>query len=253
MQMDVIKRNFVKLMCIGAFGEQQTIEPMSQFKWKVLYKVAAVHHVERVMDKALGKTFQPPLLPIPDAGMARINNRLLNRRLQKIRESEPSDPDASVETLNMLDIIVQTAEAFLTYGLQMGYVLRTGIYLRSDGDKIDYIKLERWLHRLGMYRMAQLIGSILVGTLHFEQDEIPFLSRIEKGARSLAAGAIDKPIAIKAEEWKMRQFDNGLVGNNNRAMMQVARNCMRYFAYAPVESVSCFFARFTDSLANLEE
>lgn len=253
MQMDVIKRNFVSLMCIGAFGDNQTVEPMSQYKWDVLYNVAAIHHVERVVDKALGKTFKQPLLNIPDAGMARINNRLLNRRLQAIREHEPTDPDASVETLNMLDIIVQTAEAFLASGMQMGYVLRTGMYLRSDGDKIDYIKLERWLHRLGMFRMAQLIGSILVDTLHFEKDEIPFLSRMERGAHSLAERAIDKPITIKAEEWKMRQLDNGFVGNNNRAMMQVARNCMRYFVYAPVESVSCFIARFNDSLANLEE
>lgn len=252
--MDIIRRNFISLIRNGAFGENDTLEPMSKYKWGLLHKLAEIHGVDSIIDYTLnqGKGALPKL-PLPDAGLSRLYNRRLNKRLQNIREQEPSSDDSSIETLNMLDILIQTAEAMLSYGLSIGNIVRTGIYLQNDGDKIDYIKLDNWLKRLDMHRMAQLIGSLLVELLDFEPEAIPFLSRMEPSAKNLAHEALYKPHHIKAEEWKVRQLNNGFIGNNNKAMLQVAYNCCKFFVYAPIETISSFIARFTDSLANIEE
>lgn len=238
---------------MGAFGEQKEIEPMSTYKWNVLNSVASIHMVKAFIDKARGLEIHPPMLPIPDAGLTRMRNPLLNGRLQRIRQSEPLSDDASIETLNMLDILVQATEATISYGLSYGNIVKTGLYLRSDGDKIDYLKLEAWLHKLHIHRMTQLTASILVQTLGFSADEIPFLTIEEKNAWAMALASLDNPLHIDTKEWQTRQLGNGLVETNSRAMAQTARNCMRYFVLAPIESTSCFVSRFADSLANLKE
>ena len=37
--MDIIKRNFMKLLCSGALKEYDPIEPMSNYKWDKLIKM----------------------------------------------------------------------------------------------------------------------------------------------------------------------------------------------------------------------
>ncbi len=54
-----------------------------------------------------------------------------------------------------------------------------GNYLRTKGDKVDFVKLEKWLRKLRIQRMAQLQGSVLIPFFEFEQDEIPFVRRVE--------------------------------------------------------------------------
>lgn len=283
--MDIIKRNFLRLLRAGAFGEKDTVEPMSKFKWEIIFHVASIHNVvgiifngiacnnenvqiipqditdkyRSVLDESENscvgnKTSDTRLLlRLPDAGLSKMCNRFLNNRLQKIRETEPLAEDASVETLNMLDIIVQATENTMTYGLSFATILRIGIYLRNDGDKVDFIKLEKWLQQLKIARMAQLEGSILIETLGFEQEEIPFVEEIEPSAGKFAIQVLEKPIQIDIEEWKISQKSTIFIANNSKAMMKTVKNCMKYFFFAPVEAMSNFLHRFANSLSNLEE
>lgn len=283
--MDIIKRNFLRLLRAGAFGEEDAIEPMSRFKWEILFHVANIHNVvgivfngiasdkrnEDIIPKDIIDRYremadggQPGtdfnhvanpkmLLRLPDAGLSHMCNRFLNSRLQSIRENEPLAEDASIETLNMLDILVQATECTMTYGLSFATILRIGIYLRNDGDKVDFIKLEKWIQRLNISRMAQLEGSFLIEIFGFEPEEIPFVSHIEPNARKLAMQALEKPIHIDIEEWKISQKSTLFITNNSKAMMKTIKNCMKYFFFAPVEASSNFFHRFASSLSNLEE
>ena len=180
-------------------------------------------------------------------------NGFLNARLKRIRENEPQSADASVETLNMLDIIVQATECTMTYGLSFATILRIGIYLRVDGDKIDFAKLENWLRKLNLTRMAQLEGSILIDIFGFEMDEIPFVNKMEPSAHKIAIEALEQPIRIDIEEWKISQKSTIFLANNSKAMMKTVKNCMKYFFFAPVEASSNFLHRFASSLSNLEE
>ncbi|WP_373173602.1 hypothetical protein [Prevotella merdae] len=282
--MNIIKRNFLRLLRLGAFGENEVIEPMSKFKWEVIFHIANIHNVVGVIFDGIAKnkenealipqdiilkykkildeegygikaqaTGSRPSVQLPDAGLSHMCNGFLNARLKRIRENEPQSADASVETLNMLDIIVQATECTITYGLSFATILRIGIYLRVDGDKIDFVKLENWLRKLNLTRMAQLEGSILIDIFGFEMDEIPFVNKMEPSAHKIAIEALEKPIRIDIEEWKIRQKSTIFLANNSKAMMKTVKNCMKYFFFAPVEASSNFLHRFASSLSNLEE
>lgn len=282
--MNIIKRNFLRLLRLGAFGENEVIEPMSKFKWEVIFHIANIHNVvgvifdgiainkenealipqdiilkyKKILDEEgygikAQATGSRPSVQLPDAGLSHMCNSFLNARLKRIRENEPQSADASVETLNMLDIIVQATECTMTYGLSFATILRIGIYLRVDGDKIDFVKLENWLRKLNLTRMAQLEGSILIDIFGFEMDEIPFVNKMEPSAHKIAIEALEKPIRIDIEEWKISQKSTIFLANNSKAMMKTVKNCMKYFFFAPVEASSNFLHRFASSLSNLEE
>lgn len=282
--MNIIKRNFLRLLRLGAFGENEVIEPMSKFKWEVIFHIANIHNVVGVIFDGIAKnkenealipqdiilkykkildeegygikaqaTGSRPSVQLPDAGLSHMCNGFLNARLKRIRENEPQSADASVETLNMLDIIVQATECTMTYGLSFATILRIGIYLRVDGDKIDFVKLENWLRKLNLTRMAQLEGSILIDIFGFEMDEIPFVNKMEPSAHKIAIEALEQPIRIDIEEWKISQKSTIFLANNSKAMMKTVKNCMKYFFFAPVEASSNFLHRFASSLSNLEE
>ena len=282
--MNIIKRNFLQLLRLGAFGENEVIEPMSKFKWEVIFHIANIHNVVGVIFDGIAKnkenealipqdiilkykkildeegygikaqaTGSRPSVQLPDAGLSHMCNGFLNARLKRIRENEPQSTDASVETLNMLDIIVQATECTMTYGLSFATILRIGIYLRVDGDKIDFVKLGNWLRKLNLTRMAQLEGSILIDIFGFEMDEIPFVNKLEPSAHKIAIEALEKPIRIDIEEWKISQKSTIFLANNSKAMMKTVKNCMKYFFFAPVEASSNFLHRFASSLSNLEE
>lgn len=282
--MNIIKRNFLRLLRLGAFGENEVIEPMSKFKWEVIFHIANIHNVVGVIFDGIAKnkenealipqdiilkykkildeegygikaqtTGARPSVQLPDAGLSHMCNGFLNARLKRIRENEPQSTDASVETLNMLDIIVQATECTMTYGLSFATILRIGIYLRVDGDKIDFVKLGNWLRKLNLTRMAQLEGSILIDIFGFEMDEIPFVNKMEPSAHKIAIEALEKPIRIDIEEWKISQKSTIFLANNSKAMMKTVKNCMKYFFFAPVEASSNFLHRFASSLSNLEE
>ena len=282
--MNIIKRNFLRLLRLGAFGENEVIEPMSKFKWEVIFHIANIHNVVGVIFDGIAKnkenealipqdiilkykkildeegygikaqaTGSRPSVQLPDAGLSHMCNGFLNARLKRIRENEPQSADASVETLNMLDIIVQATECTMTYGLSFATILRIGIYLRVDGDKIDFVKLENWLRKLNLTRMAQLEGSILIDIFGFEMDEIPFVNKMEPSAHKIAIEALEKPIRIDIEEWKISQKSTIFLANNSKAMMKTVKNCMKYFFFAPVEASSNFLHRFASSMSNLEE
>lgn len=236
----------------------EDIEPMSKYKWNVLAKLAETHGLgeyfaDRADIPAVGGLQDLPDADLPDAGFSRMQNLLLNSRLKKIRKSEPLSDDSSIETLNFLDIIVQTTQTILTNGLHFANIVRIGAFLRHDGDKIDFIKLENWLNRLQLTKIAQLEASILIKTLGFEKDEIPFIKDITPKAYELALEALDAPIVIKQDEWQFHHSSGVFVSNNSKAMKKTFRNYKKYFFYAPVEVMSCCVHRFENSISTLEE
>ena len=251
--MDIIKRNFLLLIRNGAFGEEGAPEPMSRYKWSIMHSIADVHGVHAVINKATGEPYSQQLQQLPDAGLSHLSNHWLNRRLKKIRTTEPTDPEASLETLNMLDILVRTAEGMMTHGFSYADIVSVGTYMRKEGDKVDFVKLDIWLKRLCIARMAQLIGSILIEALGFEKDEVPFVSDIEVKAMPMAIQALENPTHIKTEDLEFHQGNNIFVTGNSKAMMQTVRNSMRFFFFAPLEAASCLMHSFLNGLANIEE
>ena len=164
--MNFLQRNLFTKLRADNFGIKEEMEPMTTFKKK---KIAQM--LKNVND-------------VP-AGEVKMNNGFLNRRLSKIQEDERHAIDTSIETIYLLRIIVANVNGMLANGINLRGIIQLGDYLRTRGDKVDFVKLEKWLAKLRIQRIAQLEGSVLITFFDFEQDEIPFVHHIERGAYKL--------------------------------------------------------------------
>lgn len=231
--MDFLQRNlFVKLRS-DHFHTKEEMEPMTTFKQK---KIAQM---------------MKNLSDVP-AGEVRMNNGFLNRRLASIQENERHAIDTSIETILLLRIIVSNINGILANGVNLGGIIEMGNYLRTKGDKVDFVKLEKWLRKLRIQRMAQFQGSVLILFFEFEQDEIPFVRRVERGAykltlRSLYYNSLDQ------QEILFEQTQAGFVRTTGGTMRKNLRRSMRYLEYAPIETISNFCNNFYRSLSEIEE
>lgn len=253
--MDILKRNFFNLLKKHEFDENVTIEPMSAYKWGIMKGICNSHGFSlNVTNDGSGcNTELHYAANIPDAGLSHLKNPMLNKRLMRIRDNEPLDADASIETLNMLDIIVQVTERLLTKGMDFAYIVNMGTFLRTHGDKIDYVKLEGWLHKLHIGTMAELEGNVLIYTCGFEKDEIPFVYKIQPSAYKMALNSLMNHMRTDASEWQFRQNGNIFATNDSKAMFATIRNILGYLQFAPIETTCVLFNEFVKSISNLEE
>lgn len=231
--MDFLQRNLFSQLRSGNFGIEEEMEPMTSFKKrKIAEMMKNLHDV-------------PP-------GEVLMNNKFLNNRLINIQENERHAIDTSIETIHILRILVSNVNGILANGINLNGIIKLGEYLRTKGDKVDFVKLDNWLSKLHIQRMAQLQGSILITFFEFEKDEIPFVHRVEPGAKKLTLRSLYYNIKDQ-EEIKFKQTRTGFVHTTGGTMRKKLRRSMRYFTYAPIETFSNFTNTFFKSLAEIEE
>ncbi len=263
--MNIITRNFFRLLRAGALNEYEPLEPMSAFKWRRLYQMVHAQHVENAALKGIkhhqfddmtnipeGLDLQPAESHTP-TDEARLSNRFLNYRLGKIEHNERHAIDTNVDALNVLRIIVANVSSMLNHGTMLSGIIELGSYLRNKGDKVDFVKLDAWLGKLQLRRMAQLQGSMLMAIFNFEQDELPFVRHEETAAYKLVLRSVTHTASDTAEEWHFRQLSSGFVQNNSSLLRRNLRRSLKYITYAPLETVSNFFNNFARSLQEIEE
>ena len=183
----------------------------------------------------------------------RLSNHYLNFRLSRIENAERHAIDTNVDALNVLKIIVGNVSSMLNHGTMLSGIIELGSYLRNKGDKVDFVKLDTWLGKLQLRRMAQLQGSMLMSVFNFEQDELPFVRHVEAAANKLVLRSVTHSASDTAEEWHFRQLSSGFVQNNSALLRRNLRRSLRYITYAPLETVSNFFNNFARSLQEIEE
>ncbi|WP_455062758.1 hypothetical protein [Prevotella fusca] len=271
--MDVIQRNFFRILCSGAFGTQSSIEPMSPFKWRRLMQMVDAQHVMPIFINGVAKHSMDEGLNLPDSIIAdikakqgerkslaaripesvKLSNRLLNRRLRNLMYNELHSIDTSVEALDMLKLIVSNSELMFTRGMNLGGIITMGEYLRTRGDKVDFVKLESWLNSLQLHAMAELQGNVLISVFGFEEDELPFVTKSDPKAYRLTLRSISDLAKDTAQEWHFKQNSAGFVQNNNAVLRRNLSRSLRYVGYAPIETTSNFFHNFVRSLSEIEE
>lgn len=278
--MDIIQRNFFKLIRSGAFNDKSTIEAMSSFKWRRLYEIVMFQNVldyfvRGVNNNANDKNLNLPAklideiqakLDLQDEKQssrkeddkiigddAELSNKWLNKRYHKIIYNEMHSIDTSTETLRMLQLIVFNTNAMLNRGINLDAIIRLGQFLRNKGDKVDFLKLEKWLSALHLQRMAQLQGSILIAVFGFEKDEIDFVKKEEPVAYKLTIKIISNLVKDTAGEWHFRQNSAGFVQNNGKMLRRNLRRSYKYISYAPIETTSNFINGFIKGLSEIEE
>ena len=275
--MEVINRNFFSLLSCGAFGCDCKIEPMSQFKWQqtiatayflsvtpYLAKGIITHEEDRNMnltedmlelmrreaDSANNRITMISMHVRDKYVMPRLANAMNNLKLKHIVYGEYHSIDTSVATLNMLEIIIKNINSMTGVGIDMYSLIQLGLFLRQQGQNVDFVKLETWLGRLGIKKMVNLIGNMLILFFGFDDDEIPFVHGKDSKAVILMNSFMDKvkdTVGAHPVE-NMTEMDNV-----PRLTVGRVFSGIRYFGYMPAETVCRTVSDFTKSLSEIEE
>ena len=233
MTLDFLQRNLFKKLRAEHFDTNEQLDPMTTFKKQ---KIAQM---------------MKNLSDIPSGEVA-MHSGFLNKRLIKIQQDEPHAIDTSMETIYLLRLIVSNVNAMYSGGISLRGIIQLGQYLRTRGDKVDFVKLDTWLTKLHIQRMAQLEGSVLIQFFNFEQDEIPFVKMVERGASKLTVRSLYYNIK-DMEDIKFQESQVGFVHTTGGTMRKNLRRSMRYFGYAPIETTCNFLNSFFKSLSEIEE
>lgn len=274
---NIIQRNLFRILRAGAFGEKTVVEPMSAFKWRRLYQMVEAQHVEDYfVDGAntlqIDDRFNMPhdlieritryMHDHPSRGTAKgqqplpkadFSSRWLRRKYHKIIETERHSMDTSVDTVELLRLVVFNQHAMLNAGMSMNGIIRLGQFLRNNGQHVDFVKFDAWLAALRLQPMAQLQGCVLIDIFGFEQDELPFVHQTDTNARRLAIIAVSQLAHDTAQEWHFRQTRAGFVSSNSTVLRRNMRRSIRYIDYATMETTSTFFSNFLRSMTEIEE
>ena len=274
--MNIINRNFFRILRAGALDENEPLEPMSEFKWNRLFQMIKSQNVSAIALEGIQARRDDENNNIPSELVAELqacvyespktktqhahsfevpslSNPILDHKLKKIFNNERHSIDTNIDSLRLLGIIIDNVQTILNKGMSLGGVLELGKFLRTRGDKVDFVKIDNWLQALHMGRMARLQGSMLILVFNFEQSEIPFVNNIEPSAGKIIRLTVTYRATDTAEEWLFMQGRSVFVRNNSAVLRRNLRRSLRYIAYAPIETTSNFVSNFARSLSEIEE
>lgn len=276
--MDIIQRNLFRLLRNGAFGTVEKVEAMSAFKWECLYQLSVMHDVILYAYNGILQSRDQFFLHLTDkqwkmwqkaADEAKrkrqgideeedeflrpdhLTNPVLNHKLQNILDDEHSD----TTTRHLLLLIISIVRHILNEGMPIRQLLELGIFLKKNGNQVDFDMLRKWTKSLNLLQMCQLEGEFLILLYGFQAEELPFLrGKRDKQVENIAQELLEFT-NTHAHDWYFSQeADSIFVHNSNTsAMFSHVRRSARYFRYFPSESLTNFFASFVHSLSHIEE
>lgn len=274
--MEILYRNFTKLLSIGVFGENCPVEDMSEFKWNKLLRIAGICDVEDFVCDGIVKsdnkkipsniyiTAQNNISVIQDVQttanynftsgkpIKKFSNFYLNRKLNKIIFDEIHSIDTSINSLILLSKLIDNINSLLNNGIEIRKLADLGGYLRKYGDRIDFVKIETWIRLLKIKKICTLIGCMLVSLFSFEIEELPFMRatnnkilRKTDGMLNIFLTSIPQPAALNENNENHGQGINPITKPNT--------NPLKFFNYFPVETASRFISNIAKSLSNIDE
>lgn len=243
--LDIVTRNFFRMMRSGALNEYVDFEPMSAYKWRQLVEIVLSQDVAGVAARAaknhqyeqqfnmpadVREKLQEEADKAPRQNISlEFNNNILNKKLQKIHITEQHSESYSQVSLEMFQIIVANCHAILNKGISTRLVIRMGNFLRINGKDVDFQKIALWLKEIQMTKVAQLAGSILISNFAFKPEEVPFVKKLDSKAADTMLECI--------KQRKQQKMNRGIT----------------YFEYAPLENASIIIDRMKDRLEVIEE
>lgn len=279
--MNVIERNFFRLLRAGAFTNEEPIEPMSPWKWRRLYQIAVMLNVARQIGggveacqqeyfvsimptdmkekwaKAKSAPVQDKMVNTDDEeegdNVTSLTNPLLDRKLQAIMDAESASSETPTR-LMLLNIVLNTRN-ILNEGIALPLLIELGQMTRNTASPIDYDKLGGWIKDLRLQPMADLLGTLLVLLLGFKQEEIHFMKKmLTKPAQQLTADMF-RMSKEASDEWLVTQSSDQIFARstNSRAMFWHVGHSARYSRLYPSEALTNFFKSFAHSLSHIEE
>jgi hypothetical protein len=157
-----------------------------------------------------------------------------------------------MESVRLLNIIVANVNNILKSGVSLKLVLMLGTFLRDKGSRVDFVKTDRWLKKLHIRNMSELLGSILITVFDFDKDEIPFVEKVQTISYNLTTKSLNLHYTVNPE-WHFRQERNGIVLNTSPTATRSISRCLAFITYAPIESISIFLVGLARGLSEIEE
>lgn len=185
---NAIQNNFTILLRAGSFGITDTqLQPMSLHKWRRLLTLASQMGLSGYISAGMELLKEDKMLPQQmlfsaekekyDTSHGHVYNFLMKKRLSNIKEQERHSIDTSIETLELLNITIANAHDIITHDLNITGVIAFGEYLKTKGDKVDFVKYEEWIKRIGIDQTVALLASLLMELFSFESSELEFMKR----------------------------------------------------------------------------
>lgn len=275
---NIIQRNFFRLLRSGAFESKEQIEPMSVYKWQKLFQLSLMHDVAGFAYDGLMRCKDQFFVHLTDSQWKQwentindmrksphnydgeddeflradhLTNPILNRKLQSILDDENSD----IKSRQMLLMIIRVSRHILNEGLPVRQLIELGTFLRTDGNGCDATMLEQWIKSLKLQPVACLEASLLIMLLGFSREEISFVGdKDDKNLGHIAQDLIEFTNTRSKDFYFSQDEGNIFVHTSNgSAMLWHIRRSARYFRYYPSETLTNFFASFAHSLSHIEE
>ena len=276
--MNIVQRNFFRLIRSGAFEHYEQIEPMSVFKWQMLYRLAVVHDAVGYVYDGMLHNKEQFFLHITDEQWSvwqntvneirknprnddseedeflrpdHLTNPILNRKLQGILDDENSD----IRCRKMLLMIIRCSRHILNEGVPIRQLIELGTFIRAEGNGVDATILSKWLKSLKLQTVARLEASLLIMLLGFSREELSFAEeKIDKYTEQIAQELMEFTNSRAQDFYFSQEAGNIFVHTSNgSAMLGHIRRSARYFRYCPSETLTNFFASFAHSLSHIEE
>lgn len=264
-------------MSAGAFSTDCTAEQMSEYKWKQMLALASTYSVADYVSAGIIKTSASNSRQIPKnivesayarydtsaaaaprdkrqfdpskANTAKFTNFYLNRKLKQIVHDEIHSIDTSTASLTLLYMIIDNINDIMSDGINFRQTIDLGLYLRNTGDKIDFVKIEHWLHMLGINKPANLAGSYLTALFGFSDNEVQFVSKPDSKAADKAVKPLKHTLSRASEETDIKDYQDKLT----RKMHIPDSRILYRLRYFPIEVTSRFLTGIVRSLSNIEE
>lgn len=276
--MKIICRNFTRLLSVGAFGAHCPLEAMSEFKWNRLLSIAEGHGVSDFIYSGLvqtgGKTIPCRILEDAKAKMRplkdicneddknygysvkrqvqKFSSIYLNKRYNKLVFNEIHSIDTSINSLILLNKLIDNINALLDYGADIRKLAELGSYLRTYGNKIDFVKVENWIKTLKISNICNFIAWHLVFLFRFENSELPFLHDVNDKYLSSIQRALEQNMSICTISVKPNIKRSGSQVSIN-PMHKFNAHPLEYVRLFPVEAVSRYVSNIFKSLSNIDE
>lgn len=273
---DIEKTNFITILRSGAFDDSKPIGMLSDFKWNKLIELAHIHDVVNIFAQGLEHYYYDDNLNLSESHLGKIRTLLqetpthtipelydidkvhlhstaLESKLREIVGQEQKDTERSFETLQLAAILFENVNHILSGRSFLRGIIDLGRYLRQDGNRIDFVKLERWLQQTKMTKMAQMQGNLLIEAFGFSAEELPFVARNDHRAKEVLDGAIRTNVTRDGQKWEFHQNKSGFIVGSPQQALRSIRHSLRYRRYARREAYSTIFRGILKGLSEIEE
>ena len=262
--MNTIINNLISLSKEGAFSCKEDIKPMSAFKWNILYKMAEIEDIVPYVCRGLERHREdmrsniPPMVmdmfskasftnadeiklqfDLSDIDSQKLSYPLKRYLLKDIIYKEKHSIDTSKISLDLLSLILQNTSIILRSGIRLRGIMELGIFLRTKGQLVDFVKVESWLQKLKLKKMAALQASVLTDYFGFELVEFPYVKKTDKRAAALTEKSLNKVYWMNKQERQTSKYN--------------IRNCITFHRYSHSESLCKATSTIIRSLSEIEE